>query len=105
MSFTQKKRRNVGVCNGCERRCVLGVHQEQFDDNELKWRTYPVIAGDVIESYVDHRGLEQSTEIVFGVNGFLRTPTGNAFWIDVIQATQIQKAYEITKLCDHYKTR
>lgn len=108
MSFTQEKRTNVGVCNGCEKRCVFGVHQEilpcpQGQMPVIRW--WPTIGNQVIESFIDHNGLTCTTVLTYDPKEDADPEKMASAWCSLIQSTQLGKAYKIAKLCDHYKTR
>ena len=106
MSFTQEKQTNVGVCNGCDKRCVLGVHQEIADSTGPIVNMWPTIAGEKIEHFINHFGRPQSTIMTFDANNVSRGAANNiSVWTDLIRQTQMEQACAIAKLCDHYKTR
>ena len=113
MSFTQENKSNISICDGCEKRCKLGYYEET--EQEAKARTisarrlaptlpvqrfvWPTIDGKEIISFFDKYGEPQ--QCVF-YSEFLHQS-------DILKAMAykrkiLEKAYEIAKLCDHYKT-
>jgi len=110
MSFTQEQQLNINGCMGCGKRCKFGFTTEEFttlhDGISVKHEVfYPTLAGVAIKSYLDRFGKlkHTGTDVVDG-----KLATGQEFtaqWRQVIQDAQQAQAYEIAKLCDHYKTR
>lgn len=98
MSFTQKERRNIGVCNGCDKRCALGVHQEITDNAGPIVCMWPTIAGKKIEHFINHLALPEQTIMTIDANV-------DRVYLEVMRQTQIEQACTIARLCDHYKTR
>lgn len=98
MSFTQKERRNIGVCNGCDKRCALGVHQETTDNAGPIVSMWPTIAGKKIEHFINDQDQSEPTIMTMDANN-------NSVYLALMRETQIEKARTIARLCDHYKTR
>ena len=110
MSFTQENKTNISICDGCEKRCKLGYYEET--EQEAKARTtsvsrlsdtrfvWPTIDGKKIISFFDKYG---ETEQYVLESELLHLP-----YTDTVKKYKrqiLEKAYEIAKLCDHYKTR
>lgn len=111
MSFTQENETQIKKCNGCEKRCEFGTVVDDFtvtqDGMTLHYEViYPTLAGKTIKSYLDRFGkrCHSGKEIV---NGKILPTMQDATpeWRQMITDTQLEEAYEIAKLCDHYKTR
>ena len=105
MSFTQEKHRNIGVCNGCEKRCVLGVHQEITDTTGPIVSMWPTIAGEKIEYFINHLALPQPTIMTFDANDAPKDADNKFARLDLMRQTQMENACAIARLCDHYKQR
>lgn len=105
MSFTQKERRNIGVCNGCDKRCALGVHQEITDNAGQIVSMWPTIAGKKIEHFINHQGQSEPTIMTLAVKDFPMDANNASVYADLMRQTQIENACTIARLCDHYKTR
>ena len=118
MSFTQKLRRNIKVCDGCDRQCKLGISVETeqeakeatrsvnrfrnsvgFGDNLPYMRfAYPEIGGVRITDYYDQNG---NYEIVSFDAGLLEQDdplASKAYENQILDATR-----KIAKCCDRYK--
>ena len=95
MSFTQENRININVCHGCDKCCVLG---SVFDMNDgTGWvRYYPTIGGKRITEYIDGTGNTIKIKLACP-----KADRHASYYI----TEAINKAHEISKLCDHYKTR
>ncbi len=114
MSFTQENKTNISICDGCEKRCKLGYYEET--EQEAKAKTisarklaatlpvkrfvWPTIDGKKIISFFDKYGEPQ--QCVFH-SEFLHHP--DPFKVREYKRKILDKAYEIAKLCDHYKQR
>lgn len=114
MSFTQENKTNISICDGCEKRCKLGYYEET--EQEAKARTtnarrlattlpvkrfvWPTIDGKEIISFFDKYGEPQ--QCVFE-SEFLHLPYPHK--VKEYKQKILEKAHEIAKLCDHYKTR
>jgi hypothetical protein len=105
MSFTQKERRNIGVCNGCDKRCALGVHQETTDNAGPIVSMWPTIAGKKIEHFINHQGQSEPTIMTSAVKDLPMDANNASVYADLMRQTQIENACTIARLCDHYKTR
>lgn len=113
MPFTQEKKTNIRKwCHGCEEHCEFGTITERSlvlaaDNTPLNCMDIlPTLAGRPIHTYLDKFGKEQSTSIRI-VNGkFVATdmPVTDK-WIAFMKETQLERAYNIAKLCDNYKAR
>ncbi len=107
MSFTQEQKLNINVCTGCDLRCKFGFTTESFTSEIHECEEfYPTLAGKPIKSYLDRFGRQVHT-VIKVIDGRI-CPTGQfitAPWRQEIENTQLEQAYEIAKLCDHYKTR
>lgn len=117
MSFTQENEININRCDGCDKRCRLGW--EEFTDEgrapnaKIKPSKFfsfklgrpihlvaPAIDGKRIEIYRNQYG--SLVRATFRADVFY----GNNFSKKIKLTTQLlQKAREIARLCDHYKTR
>ncbi len=108
MSFSQANKTNIKVCDGCEKRCTLGIYEETLAEakcksknlGQVKQFAYPTIADHRINDYYDEDG--HWNTVVFDVDLLHQD--------DVIKRKEyekriLQKAREIAKLCDNYKTR
>ena len=105
MSFTQKERRNIGVCNGCDKRCALGVHQETTDNAGPIVSMWPTIARKKIEYFINHQGQSEPTIMTLAVKDLPMDANNASVYADLMRQTQIENACKIARLCDHYKTR
>ena len=112
MAFTQEKRTNIGVCLGCEKHCKYGTVTERQNfvtagnQTVSYWYIYPTLAGRIIDSYVDRFGEKRHTAIQT-VNDMVPA-TGQKVtdeWRKLFEDQQLQKAFEISQLCDNYKVR
>ena len=117
MSFTQEKEININRCDGCDKRCRLGWEEFTNYDCEsnakIKLSKFfsfklgrpihfvaPAIDGKRIELYRNQYGDLMTARYradVFYRNNFAKKTK--------LTAQLLQKAREIAKLCDHYKTR
>ena len=111
MSFTQEKETNIKVCTGCDKRCEFGFSVEEFTTtaNGMTMHyetTYPTLAGKIIRSYKDRFGRSHNTGSDI-VNGKILSTMQevNVQWRQLIQDSQLEQAFKIAQLCDHYKTR
>ncbi len=94
MTFTQKKKTNILHCDGCKKRCKLGVAIAEDD------LYFPKIGGSTISSFQDENDNTHTT---------VRSKT----WLSNkgIDHPFDQKNYmldmarKIAKLCDNYKQR
>ena len=98
-------------CDGCEKRCEFGYSIEEYtvysDGVALHYEvTYPTVAGKTIKSYLDRfvKCCHTGAEIVNGKISSTMQPA-NVVWREIIREGQQEQAYEIARLCDHYKTR
>ena len=114
MSFTQENKTNISICDGCEKRCKLGYYEETEQEAKAKTTSarrlvanlpvircvWPTIDGKEIISFFDKYGEPQ--QCVF-YSEFLHLP--DPFKVREYKRKILDKAYEIVRLCDHYKTR
>lgn len=114
MSFTQKNRINIKTCDGCEKRCKLGYYEETEQEAKAKTTSarrlaatlpvircvWPTIDGKQIISFFDKYGEPQ--QCVFYSEFLHQSDTLKAM---AYKQKILEKAHEIAKLCDHYKTR
>lgn len=93
MSFTQKQGKNILHCDGCEKHCCFDVYKE-------KTKLIPKIGSKIIHQFTDRNGMRCGTaedeESLFS-QGYLGPDARLSYMLD--------KARNIAKLCDHYKTR
>lgn len=95
MSFTQENKTNISTCDGCEKRCRL--HWCFKLNRETNWvQHYPTIDGQKITKYIDEAG----NTILINLSCLMTAPNN----LDYVTEA-INKAHEISKLCDHYKVR
>ena len=110
MSFTQENKTNIKVCNGCERRCALGIYEESLKEARRMARrvgnvpayqlAYPTIAGQYIQSYYDEDGLWKT--VMFDVGPLHQEDSAKR---KQYEKEILQTARKIARLCDHYKAR
>lgn len=114
MTFTQENKTNICICDGCEKRCKLGYYEETEQEAKAKTTNarrlaatlpvkrfvWPTIDGKPIISFFDKYGEPQ--QCVFE-SEFLHLP--HTYKVREYKQKILEKAYEIAKLCDHYKTR
>lgn len=112
MSFTQENKTNISICDGCEKRCKLGYYEETEQEAKAKTTSarilaptlpvqrfvWPTIDGKEIISFFDKYGEPQ--QCVF-YSEFLHLP--DPLKVREYKRKILEKAYEIAKLCDHYK--
>lgn len=111
MSFTQENETNLRVCVGCEKHCEFGVSVEDFtvsrDGTTLHYEVMCLtLAGKTIKSYLNRFGkhCQPGVEIVDGkILPTMQDATSE--WRQMINDSQLESAYKIAKLCDHYKAR
>ena len=114
MSFTQENKTNICICDGCEKRCKLGYYEETEQEAKAKTTSarrlvenlpvircvWPTIDGKQIISFFDKYGEPQ--QCVFFSEFLHQSDTLKAI---AYKQKILEKAHEIAKLCDHYKTR
>ena len=114
MAFTQENKTNISTCDGCEKRCKLGYYEETEQEAKAKTTSarrlvanlpviryvWPTIDGKIITSFFDKYGEPQ--QCIFE-SEFLHLP--HTYKVREYKQKILDKAYEIAKLCDHYKTR
>ena len=93
MSFTQEQKKNILHCDGCEKHCCFDVYKEET-------KLIPKIGSKIIHQFTDRNGMRRGTaedeESLFS-QGYLGPDARLSYMLD--------KARNIAKLCDHYKTR
>lgn len=94
MSFTQEKKTNILHCNGCKKHCSLDftlVEEEYY---------FPMIGGDVIDSFQDENDNTQTTvmsKTTLSKKGIEHPFDQSVYMLDM--------ARKIARLCDNYKQR
>ena len=113
MSFTQEKlnpQANTGAdetprCNGCDCHCKFGIHYfysdvPRADMPSLSVRHFcPTIDGKIIEEYWD-----QNRQLSFASKRDEGKTDYDYRHVQSAEVYAVEKARQIAKLCDHYKT-
>ncbi|MBE6461502.1 MAG: hypothetical protein E7006_01510 [Alphaproteobacteria bacterium] len=93
MSFTQEKKANVGICEGCRMRCELGM---EANSDLTSFR--PVIGGQIIDVYYNKNGIQTNAR-----KSIMGPELCECETIDEIKNVMMNLAHEIAKCCDKYK--
>lgn len=111
MKFTQDKKTNVAVCNGCDARCKLGYGSDAktIQTTDLIYRReeiYPTIGGEKIEYYYNVMGAREQAVTVLVDDKIQGTDMAVVGVMkDLMCSEKVRLADEISRFCDHYKTR
>lgn len=107
MKFTQDKKTNVAVCNGCDARCKLGYGSDtKLMPTYRHEEIYPTIGGEKIKYYYNVMGAREQAVTVLVDDKIQGTDMAVVGVMKNIMCEEkVRLADEISRLCDHYKTR